>query len=364
MTARERRFEAPHRRLGSGPRIQEKLVVAAYRTAAGILGRAPQRPAALLVGLAAQLSYLAWPAKRRWSNANFGHVLGLPPGHPRVRRLALRAYRTYGRYLIEVMRLPFMDHEAAITVVPPHELDPIEPIWRESRGGLIYTVGHLGNIDAIAAAVGGRGWPIHVVADDSAYQELFDDFRRLRESWGARIVPWRNLREIYAVLRRREMLALLVDWGYRPDGIPVRLFDAWTTLPSGPATLAAKTGSRILPVSVRREDDGSFEVTWSEPIEVASADPAELARATQAIADGLADAIRRAPEQWYSFKPIWPETREEQAELQARAEAMLAGRDPAGGAHTGDASDLAATAAETAPGATPAQARAVGSDVR
>jgi KDO2-lipid IV(A) lauroyltransferase len=327
VTARERRFEAPHKRLGSGPRLREKLVVQAYRTAAAALGRAPARPAALLVGLAAQLSYLAWPAKRRWSNANFGHVLGLPPTHPRVRRLALAAYRTYGRYLVEVMRLPLMDHEAAITVVPPHELDPIELIWHESRGGLIYTVGHLGNIDAIAAAVGGRGWPFHVVADDSAYQELFDDFRRVRESWGARIVPWRNLREIYAVLRRREMLALLVDWGYRPDGIPVRLFDAWTTLPSGPATLAAKTGSRILPVSVRREDDGTFEVTWSRPIEVTSSEPAELARATQAIADGLADAIRRAPEQWYSFKPIWPETLEEQAELQARAEAMLAGGD-------------------------------------
>ena len=28
-----------------------------------------------------------------------------------------------------------------------------------------------------------------------------------------------------------EMLALLVDWGYRPEDIPVRLFGAWTTLP-------------------------------------------------------------------------------------------------------------------------------------
>ena len=48
------------------------------------------------------------------------------------------------------------------------------------------------------------------------------------------------------------MLALLIDWGYRADGIPVRLFGAWTTLPAGPATLAAKTGATIVPVAIRR----------------------------------------------------------------------------------------------------------------
>ena len=44
--------------------------------------------AATIIGRGAQLSYLLWPTKRRWSNRNFGHVLGLPPDHPRVRRIA------------------------------------------------------------------------------------------------------------------------------------------------------------------------------------------------------------------------------------------------------------------------------------
>ena len=56
------------------------------------------------------------------------------------------------------------------------------------------------------------------------------------------------------------MLALLIDWGYRSDGVPVRLFGAWTTLPAGPATLAAKTKSLILPVAIRRGADGMFHV--------------------------------------------------------------------------------------------------------
>jgi lauroyl/myristoyl acyltransferase len=109
----------------------------------------------------------------------------------------------------------------------------------------------------------------------------------------------------------------------------VKLFDAWTTLPAGPATLAAKTGSRIVSVAIKRNDDGSFEVAWSPPIAVPSSSPADLVRATQAMADALQGTIAAAPDQWYNFKPIWPATAAESAELERRAMAALAGSGPA-----------------------------------
>jgi KDO2-lipid IV(A) lauroyltransferase len=329
VTARERRLDAPHRRLEQGPRILEKSGVRLYRAAGWILGHVPQGLAAGLVGGAFQLSYRLWPAKRASSNENFAHVLGLPPDHPRVRRLALAAWHEYGRYLTELMRIPQLPPDQVGRLVKDHELDGIEPIWRESKGGLIFAVGHVGNNEAVAAGVAKRGWPISVVADDSTMPEMFELLRQQREAWGVHVIAWRNLREIYTVLRRKEMLALLVDWGYRPDGIPVRLFGEWTTLPAGPAALAAKTGSRILPIAIRRDDDGTFRVSWSPPIEVPSSEPAELVRATQAMADALEDTIGAAPEQWYSFKPMWPSTAEESADLERRATAALAGAGPA-----------------------------------
>jgi lauroyl/myristoyl acyltransferase len=171
-----------------------------------------------------------------------------------------------------------------------------------------------------------------VVADDSSFPELFEVLRELRESWGIRVIPWRNLREVYGVLRRSEMLALLVDWGYRSDGIPVRLFDGWTALPAGPAAIAAKTNALIVPVSIRRESDGKgYHLRLSPPIAVPSSAPADLQRATQQIADALAETVAAAPDQWYSFKPIWPATPEEAAELEGRARAMLAEEAPATG---------------------------------
>ena len=96
------------------------------------------------------------------------------------------------------------------------------------RGGLIITAAHVGNNDVIGAAIAHMGLPLNVVADDSAFPELFEYLRGQREQWHATLIPWRNLRAIFGVLRRRELLGLLVDWGYRSDGIPVKLFDAWT----------------------------------------------------------------------------------------------------------------------------------------
>jgi KDO2-lipid IV(A) lauroyltransferase len=321
-------LEAPHKRLETTPpRFVEKAAVIGYRSMSAVLAHTPPAISRAVIGGGNQLAYLAWPAKRRFSNVNFGHVLGLPPDHPRVRRLALRAYRVYGDYLVELMRVPFMPADEVIKLIEP--LDPLEVEQMRAtapEGGIICTVGHVGNNDAIGAAIAHLGLPLSAVADDSSFPELFDLLKRQREQWSASIIPWRNLRAIFGVLRRRELLALLVDWGYRSDGIPVKLFDGWTTLPAGPATLAAKTRSLIVPIITTRRPDHRLHMTWADPIEVPSADPADLQSATQRIADALARTIGTAPEEWYSFKPMWPATAEEAADLERRAREMQAGR--------------------------------------
>jgi len=318
-------LEAPHRRREQGPRIVEKAAVTGYGAAVWIVAHVPARLAQWVIGTASQAGYRLWPTKRGWSNANFGRVAGLPPDDPKVRKLALGAYREYARYLVETMRLESLSPADALSRVIQTDLDAIERAWKASPGGLIFALGHVGNNEAVAAGVANRGWPISVVADDSSFPEMFERFRKLREAWGVHVIPWRNLREIYAVLKRREMLALLVDWGYRSDGVPVRLFGAWTTLPAGPATLAAKTSSVILPVAIRRGADGLFHTKFSPVIRVASSSDADVARATQEIASALEETIGAAPTQWYSFKPMWPPTPEEAAELEARAARMLRG---------------------------------------
>jgi len=162
--------------------------------------------------------------------------------------------------------------------------------------------------------------PTYGLADDSAFPELFELLNASRARWGVTIIPWKKLRDIFRVMRAPAILGMVVDWGYRSDGLPVKLFGAWTTLPAGPATLAARTNAVVVPVVARRTDDGRYTPVMYDPIEVADSSPATLAAATQGIAAALEDMVTRAPDQWYTFKPMWPASEAERAELERRAD--------------------------------------------
>jgi len=317
--SREKGLGTPVQRTGRGPRPVEKAAIYGYRAGAWLMGRLPVPVARGIVSVLLQASFVLWPKKRRYVNDNFGHVLGRPPTSLEVRRKALAAYRSYARYVIELMRLPRLTNEQAAALVDTSSLLPLEAWWKASDKGLILTTAHIGNLEGVARGIARHGWPIAAIADDSSFPELFDHLRAQRKAWGVELIPWRNLRELYGWLKRKEILALIIDWGYRPEDVPVRLFGSWTTLPAGPAALAAKTGAAIVHIAIRRSEDRQrFIVTHSDPILVSSTEPAEIQRATQAIADALAATIAAAPEQWYSFKPLWPATEAEQAALAER----------------------------------------------
>jgi len=307
----------------------------AFRTASAVLVRAPlsvSEPVARMVFVA---GYYLWPSKRRIIEANAAQVLGLPRGHRAVARLARGIYATYSRFVIEIMRLPGLpaDEPERLMRLEGDDHRRFMELWRtcqEEGRGIIAVSGHIGSIEVFAGAYARLGIPTYGLADDSAFPELFELLNRSRARWGVTIIPWRRLRDIFRVMRRPAILGMVVDWGYRADDMPVRLFGAWTTLPAGPATLAARSGAVLVPVVARRRPDGRYDSVMYEPIRPIDASPAGLSRATQALADALEDMIRRAPEQWYTFKPMWPASRAEGAALAARAAQNEVGAGAAG----------------------------------
>lgn len=328
---------APHRRAAGGrvgravQRARERSVVAGYRATSGALQRIPtgvSLPVARSLFLG---GYWAWPQKRHIVEANAARVLGLPDGHPDVKHLARGMYRTYAEFVVELMRLPGLAADAPTRLVQEageRGGSSFLRLWEHYRAqgrGIIGVTGHIGSIEVLAGAFAAQGPPTYGLADDTAYPELFALLNRSRARWKVGIIPWRNLRETFRVLRLPAVLGLVVDWGYRRDDIPVALFGRWTTLPAGPALLAARTRAVIVPVVNRRQPDGTYIASHDEPIEVPGSSPADILRATQSVAKALERMVAAAPDQWYTFKPVWPATRAEEARLEARARVMAAG---------------------------------------
>ena len=334
-----KKFEAPHRMEKETffTHLAGITAVSFWKTGSWITGHLPAAPVYKVGSWLSLIGYAASPTRRRWLRSNFGHVLGVSPDDKAAHKMARAAYHNYSRYILELMRLPWMKPDKVEALLEVRSLDKFLEIYKASKG-IVLVAAHLGNNEAAAAGFAKHGLAINVVGDDSSYRELYELFERQRESWGVKMIAWRNLRGIFGALRRHEGLVLLVDWGYREDGIPVKLFGSWTTLPAGPATLAAKHGSAIVPFSINREPDGTFRAAAGDPILVPSDSPSDLAIATQKIATALEGHIAPAPEQWYNFKPIWPATTAEAARLEARHEAAMA-NDAKGAAPNGHGSN-------------------------
>ena len=309
------RRQAPKRTPGYlARRAWERSVYGGYRLLMGVIGLLPPRPVEALFSAVAPLAYLLWPAKRRIADGNAAVVLGVAdadgrptPGSERlVRARALANYRSYGRYVAELLRLPSRSLNEIAAEVDLKEATLMDEF--RARGQAAIFVGfHAGNNELGAAALGERKYDVSVVADDSAFPEMYELLRRLRASWGIKVIDWKAIREVFGAMKRGGIIVLLSDWGYKPDGIPCQLFGRWTTLPSGPAVLSARGSAPIVPFFVRRESPGTFRILFGMPIQFGDGSPADQLRATQETASAMEALMRTEPLQWNCFKPLWPD---------------------------------------------------------
>ncbi|HET9498484.1 MAG TPA: lysophospholipid acyltransferase family protein [Candidatus Limnocylindria bacterium] len=310
----------------SGERWRERLTYWAYRSAERVLSTLPRGlviPGAVAVSNGA---YDLSGPKGAVVRANMAQAMDLPLDDPRVSRAARRAFQNFGRYLVEVMRLPVLDPTEArgrVTFVGWEDLAAAQ--GTEGRGVLLCTV-HTGAVDLLAPAMKIEGESVSAVADDTTYGRLYEHLAAVRAAHGVDVIGWRNLRRLYKVLRDGGNLVLLVDGPFRTGDVPVELLGAPTTLPAGPALLSARTGAAILPVGVRRVGDGLE--AWGYPvIRATSSEPAEVYRATQALADAMGQVIAADPGQWYMFRAVWPQTDADRAAAAAALERARAGED-------------------------------------
>ena len=312
--------------VADGERKREALTYWLYRAAERVIATLPRAlsmPAAAAVG---NLAYdLAGP-KRGVVHDNLAHPMGLDPGDPRVKAAARRAFRNYAKYLVDMMRIGDLSTEEAAVVVNIDDVSVLTDAGAGGTGVLLCTF-HVGGMDLIGPAVKLSGQALHVVADDTTYGRLYDHLSAARARQGIFVIGWRNLRGLFRVLRANGNLALFCDGGYRRGDVPVELCGEATTFPIGPATLAAKTGAPMLPVWCRRDRHDRFEAGGLPTIRCASTEPAEIYRATQALADALGGFIAEDPGQWYMFRPVWPQTDADRAQASAALAAARRGED-------------------------------------
>jgi KDO2-lipid IV(A) lauroyltransferase len=183
---------------------------------------------------------------------------------------------------------------------------------RDGGKGAIVVTGHLGNWELGGILLALRGLPMTVVTLDEPSTALTawrDAYRRRLGIKTIAVGPGREFAfvEMIQTLRRGECLAMLVDRPYPGTGGAVQFFGRQTEFSSGPALLWQHTGAPVVPAYVVRRPGGGYASFAERPVEMAVKEDSRsaLAANTQAVASVFESIIRRYPEQWFNYVPIW-----------------------------------------------------------
>ena len=293
--------------------LVEGVLYWGWRIGALLVQRMPQRLVYACAVLGGEVAYLGWRTKREIAKHNFAIVLGRPQSDPEVARVARRSFRNFAKYLTEIMRFPSLharDLERMVTI-DPRSLGHLRAA-RERGKGLIFVSAHFGNFELGGARIA-QEIPITVVADELENQRLMDFLVANREHKNVNILqPEGSAKRVLAALKRNEMVGFMMDLGPRAhelDNVQAQFFGAPTTFPTIAAALARVSGAPIVVAAVKRERDNTFRGVALPPIFVERTKQAahDLERATQLIVDALEGLVRPDPDQWYIFRPMWPE---------------------------------------------------------
>jgi len=228
----------------------------------------------------------------------------------RLNRLVARVFTNYGLYLLDYMGLPFKSPKQVLEMMGEvHGAEHIERVREKGRGVLI--VGpHLGNWELAGFLLRGLDCPVSVLSIRDPFP-LFDRFRaRFRDRAEMRLIhvggpdDAGSILEIQSALSRNEAVAMLGDRLYSGRSHRVRFFGRDVEMPSGPLHIAALTGAPLVPVVTVREGN-RYVVRIRPRIEVPDSSREGIARAGAALAAEFEALIRRYPDQWYNFHPVF-----------------------------------------------------------
>jgi lauroyl/myristoyl acyltransferase len=284
------------------------LVTPAFKTAARFAQHAPQPAVMAAANGLAHLAARRSPDRRRLVERNLRRADPTLSGRE-LDRAVVQLFESYARYWAESFRLPRLSAAQIADGFTTTGFEHIEAA-RAAGHGAIMVLPHLGGWEWAAFWLTRiKDIPVTAVVERLDPPELFEWFVELRRSFGMDIVPLGPGagKATLRALKDNALLALLCDRDITGDGQEVEFFGERTTLPAGPATLALRTGSPILPTAIYFEGDLRRGVVRA-PLDTSRQGTLreDVARITQDVAHALEELIREAPEQWHLLQPNWP----------------------------------------------------------
>jgi len=295
--------------------VSARLTFRTYSTLGRALAAVPEPIALGIARVVGDVLHQVRRDSRRNVERNLRRVVGHDLDQASLDRWSHRAFRAYARYWVEGARLPSTSRREVLqrfVVVEGFE-HLVEGM--ASGNGVVLALPHVGSWEYGGTFLAAVGYPMTSVAERLEPPELYDYFVDQRAAMGLTIVPLDAASggTVMRTLRDGGLVGLLCDRDLLGNGIDVEFFGEKTTMPAGPATLAMRTGATLLTAAVYSGPGQDHHAVVGGPIDLTRSGSlrSDVSRVTQDIADRFEALIRRAPEQWHVFQPLWSADRDE-----------------------------------------------------
>jgi KDO2-lipid IV(A) lauroyltransferase len=270
--------------------------------------RLPRGLAYALAVLVARFAFVLARTARRRLEANLRLVL--PEASPAyIQRVTWLNFRNHSKAYADLMRLPRARVESLRPLLALHGTEYLE-MARAKGNGVLVVSAHMGSWEVVAAIWSATIGPVSLFAEELKPVELFEWYRRTRARLGISVLPVTRpgLREVLRALQAGEMVVTAIDRDVIGTGVELEFFDRPARIPTGPASIALRRGTPLLPVYVYRLPDDTYRAEGTAPIfpESTGDREADIRRLTAEVLRRLEAFIRAHPEQWHMPHEIWP----------------------------------------------------------
>ena len=225
-----------------------------------------------------------------------------------VRAIAKGSFEALGRNALDALRLIHLPKERVLGLCTIEGEEHLRSAIAEGNG-VIGLTGHIGCWELMAAHLTAKGYKISVIAR-SLYDRRMDDLLvSMRRRHGIVSIP-RGSSAVagYRVLRRGEILGMLLDQDIDVDGVFVPFFGRPAHTALGAAAFALRSGAAIVPMAIHLQPGRRHHITILPRLEAPGGGmPKEvrIAELTRSCSEAIERLIRIYPQQWVWFHDRW-----------------------------------------------------------
>jgi phosphatidylinositol dimannoside acyltransferase len=311
------------------PGLKDKITDVGYGAGWRLVCRLPESWMDWAFMFCADLAWRRQGPRVQVLEANLVRVLGPDVSGKALRAASREVMRRYGRYWLEIFRLPVMPVDQLVDGMQDvgHRQLVFDSI--ASGRGVVIGLPHMGNWDQAGAWIINKGaGSFTTVMERLKPETVYERFVTFREGLGMEVLPASGGARPFGILAQRlragKIVVLPCDRDVTGSGIEVEFFGEKAKMMAGPAALAVQTGAMLVPAVLWFTDDGwGVNIGGEIPQPTDGTRPQKVAAMTQQMARFFEDGIRDHPYDWLMLQKVFVADLdpERQAAAQARAAA-------------------------------------------